>query len=138
MPRSKVKTTFICDSCGNESPKWEGRCPSCGEWNAMVEVRRDERGTGDGHWAGVPALPTQELSQVSAEPVPRMQLSSAEVNRVLGGGIVPGSVVAIAGDPGIGKSTLLLRIAGDVASEVGQVLYVTGEESISRFGSEPV
>jgi DNA repair protein RadA/Sms len=97
-----------------------------------VEVRRDKRETGDGHWAGVSALPVQELSQVSAEPLTRLQLSSAEMNRVLGGGIVPGSVLVIAGDPGIGKSTLLLRIAGDVASEIGQVLYVTGEESMSQ------
>ena len=132
MARSKAKTVFICDSCGNESPKWEGRCPSCGEWNSLAELRRDRREPRNGPWTGAAALPAQELSQVSTKELPRLQTSSPEVNRVLGGGIVPGSLVLIAGDPGIGKSTLLLRVAADIAATEGQTLYVTGEESMAQ------
>ena len=123
------KSSYVCESCGNDSPKWEGRCPSCGDWNTLVEVRRDRRVSRRG--AGV-ATPAQELSQVSVDHLPRLKLSSAEANRVLGGGIVPGSVALIAGDPGIGKSTLLLRIASDIAETTGPVLYVAGEESAAQ------
>ena len=123
------KSSYVCESCGNDSPKWEGRCPSCGDWNTLVEVRKDRGESRRG--AGV-ATPAQELSQVSVDHLPRLQLSSAEANRVLGGGIVPGSVALIAGDPGIGKSTLLLRIASDIAETTGPVLYVTGEESAAQ------
>ena len=132
MAKSRAKTIFVCESCGNESPKWEGKCASCGEWNTLVELQRDRRGSRDGPWAGASALPPQELSDVSTEQLSRLQVSSAEVNRVLGGGIVPGSLVVIAGDPGIGKSTLLLRMTADVASMGGHVLYVSGEESIAQ------
>ena len=132
MAKPKSKTVYVCDSCGNDSPKWEGRCPSCGEWNTLGEVRLDGRDPSGGTWAGGPAAPVQELSQVSGELHRRLELSSVEVNRVLGGGIVPGSVVLVAGDPGIGKSTLLLKVASDVATDVGQTLYVTGEESMAQ------
>lgn len=132
MPRAKDRTVFVCDSCGNESPKWEGRCAACGQWNTLVEVRagaRPDRGT---RWLGASSGPAQELSQVSTQQLPRLQTSSAEVNRVLGGGIVPGSLTLIAGDPGIGKSTLLLRLAADVAEANGKALYVSGEESAAQ------
>ena len=132
MARPKVRTIFVCDSCGSDTPKWEGRCPSCGEWNTLVEVRRDRREALDGHWSGGSTPSALELSEVPADSLTRLQLSSGEVNRVLGGGIVPGSLLVIAGDPGIGKSTLMLRIAGDIAESVGQVLYVTGEESMAQ------
>ena len=132
MPRPKAKTVYICDSCGNESPKWEGRCPSCGEWNTMAEFRQDSREARGKGWTGATTLPATELSRVSAERLPRRQFSSEEVNRVLGSGIVPGSLVLVAGDPGIGKSTLLLRMAADIASSGGQALYVTGEESMAQ------
>ena len=132
MAKSRAKTIFVCDSCGNESPKWEGRCPSCGEWNTLVEHRPERGEARNGSWAGVGALPAQELSQVAIEGQPRLQLASGEVARVLGGGIVPGSVIVVAGDPGIGKSTLLLSVAADIATTVGQTLYVTGEESIAQ------
>ena len=132
MARSRARTSFVCESCGNESPKWEGRCPWCGEWNTLVEVRQEALGSPHARLAGGSTLPAQELSQVSAEELPRIRLSSGEVDRVLGGGIVPGSVVLIAGDPGIGKSTLLLGVAADIACSVGQTLYVTGEESMAQ------
>ena len=132
MPRPKTKTVFVCDSCGNESPKWEGRCPSCREWNTLAELRLDRRETRDGRRAQAATGVLQELQQVSTEDAPRLNVSSAELNRVLGAGIVPGSVVLIAGDPGIGKSTLLLRAAADIASASGTTLYVTGEESVAQ------
>ena len=133
MPRDREKSVFVCEGCGNESLRWEGRCPSCGKWNALVEMRRDRRdGRGSRAWHGASDANAQELSQVSAEELPRLLLSSGEVNRVLGGGIVPGSLALIAGDPGIGKSTLLLRLAADIASSVGESLYVSGEESAAQ------
>ena len=132
MPRSKPKTRFVCESCGNDTPKWAGQCPSCREWNTLVEMRVDERQARSRIRSGPAAAEAQELSAVSADPVPRLQLDSSEVNRVLGGGVVPGSLVLVAGDPGIGKSTLLLRLASDVARAAGQTLYVSGEESTTQ------
>jgi len=124
----------MCESCGADSPKWSGQCPGCGQWNTMVEFRPGAaRPSGrGGARASASAVPAQELSEVSVERVLRMDVASDEVNRVLGGGLVPGSLVVIAGDPGIGKSTLLLRIAAEIASRQGKALYVTGEESMAQ------
>ena len=127
---AKSRTVYVCDSCGAESPKWEGRCPSCGQWNTLAEFKHDARDSR--HWTGASA-PAVELSEVQADDVPRVSVGSQELNRVLGGGIVPGSVTLVAGDPGIGKSTLLLRLASDAARILGQCLYVTGEESASQI-----
>ena len=129
MPKAKVKSVYVCDDCGNESPRWEGRCPSCGQWNTLAEVRRDGPQARSGAWIRAAGEPAIELAQVSTQDLPRLTLSSAEVNRVLGGGIVPGSLTLIAGEPGIGKSTLLLGMAADVSSAGGRTLYVSGEES---------
>jgi DNA repair protein RadA/Sms len=135
MARAKTKTVFVCSDCGNDTPKWGGRCPSCGAWNTLAEMRASQA---DGasrlrQWlgAGQPAL--RELADVSANHRSRLPLPSAELTRVLGGGIVPGSVVLVAGDPGIGKSTLLLGVAAAVAVQSGQVLYVAGEESAAQI-----
>lgn len=132
MPRPKARTVFVCDDCGNETPKWEGRCPACRNWNTLVEVRMDKRTSRDKTWLGTSGSPAQQLSKVSIERLSRLQFTSVEVNRVLGGGIVPGSLALLAGDPGIGKSTLLLRMAGDVSVDGGKTLYVSGEESASQ------
>ena len=129
---AKTRSIFVCDSCGNESSKWEGRCRFCGEWNTLVEVRQAKRQAAERSRPVTASQASVELSQVSAEQVPRLRCSSEEVNRVLGGGVVPGSVVLIAGDPGIGKSTLLLRLSADVAESTGSALYVAGEESIAQ------
>ena len=122
------RTVFICQQCGRESIKWLGRCPDCEGWNTFVEtvVR-----TPSSHRSVSRVLSTapQELSQVSGEETPRLTLSFDECNRVLGGGVVPGSLVLIGGDPGIGKSTLLLQVSSAVAQYGKKVLYVTGEES---------
>lgn len=128
MPRPK--SVFVCQQCGSESPKWLGHCPGCDQWNTYVEtvvIKRTPTAT--------VTSPTQvqELSQLSSDSMPRLALPLTEFNRVLGGGIVPGSMVLIGGDPGIGKSTLLLEVAGMVAEREGKVLYVSGEESVHQI-----
>ena len=133
MARARERTVFVCDVCGEESVRWEGRCPTCGEWNTLTEVRRSARGPSVGSWTGDADGAPLELAKVAADAVPRLRLSSPEVNRVLGGGVVPGSLTLIAGDPGIGKSTLLLRLAADVCGQDGKALYVCGEESASQI-----
>ena len=119
---------FICQQCGKESPKWLGHCPSCQEWNTFVETQvSSSKGVGTLTQIG---SPVRELSQITAEEMPRLVLPSAEFNRVLGGGIVPGSLVLISGDPGIGKSTLLLQVSAMIAQQGGKVVYASGEESL--------
>lgn len=128
MPRPK--TVYICQQCGNESPKWVGRCPECSEWNTYVEAIVSHAPKAK---SLSPATQSQELSKVSSNAAPRITLPLSEFNRVLGGGIVPGSTVLIGGDPGIGKSTLLLEVASMIAERVGKVLYVSGEESVHQI-----
>lgn len=130
MNSKKQKTSFVCQSCGTSYPKWQGKCPACNEWNSLVEeieVKQSStfsRGTSSG------SLPLSVVDISSAEPE-RYKFSISEVNRVLGGGLVPGSVTLIAGEPGIGKSTLLLEIA--LKFDRGSVLYVSGEESAQQI-----
>jgi len=132
---AKLKTTYFCQNCGNQTPKWLGRCPACGEWNTIVEevVQKDEpeKGTWRSPSSGpgnvrVAAKP-KPLHAINYEEQPRIATTDGELNRVLGGGIVAGSLVLIGGEPGIGKSTLLLQIALSLAGM--RVLYVSGEES---------
>lgn len=131
---AKKKTKFICKSCGYESPKWMGRCPGCGEWNTMDEeieiVQKGPRGAFQ-HSDTVKqkAMP---INAVAIEDEPRIRTEMEELNRVLGGGIVPGSLVLIGGDPGIGKSTLLLQVSALLANQQQRVLYISGEESIRQ------
>ena len=128
MAKSHYKVVFICQQCGKESPKWLGRCPSCQEWNTFVETQvSSSKGAGTLTQVG---SPVRELSQITAEEMPRLVLPSAEFNRVLGGGIVPGSLVLISGDPGIGKSTLLLQVSAMIAQQGKKVVYASGEESL--------
>src|SRR5512136_1414324 len=128
MPRTK--TIYVCQNCGNESPKWLGRCPECNEWNSYVESVVSPTPKAAPLRS---AFQPQELSRLPTNSVPRIALPLAEFNRVLGGGIVPGSMVLIGGDPGIGKSTLLLEVAGMIAESLGKVLYVSGEESAHQI-----
>ncbi len=131
---AKRKTKFMCKDCGYESPKWMGRCPGCGEWNTMNEevevVSSGPRGTFQ-HSENVrqKAIP---ISQVEMIEEPRVKTELNELNRVLGGGIVPGSLLLTAGDPGIGKSTLLLQVSSLLANQGHRVLYISGEESIRQ------
>lgn len=127
----KQATTYFCKNCGNESSKWVGRCPACGEWNTMIEepvAPKKSRAavsvtTDDGRRSVAPV----KISQVKAEDMPRIKLPSGELNRVLGGGLVPGCIVLIGGEPGIGKSTLVLQNVLRIRSR--RVLYISGEES---------
>jgi DNA repair protein RadA/Sms len=126
----KPATVFSCSACGAQSPQWLGRCPECGGWNTLAEereaaVRPAAGGTGAG------AAPVR-LSDVAAAAVPRLPTGLADVDRVLGGGLVPGSVVLLGGEPGIGKSTLLLQVAARLSDRMGDVLYVSAEESAQQ------
>ena len=128
--KSKFKIVFICQQCGKENPKWLGRCPDCQAWNSLVETRAaPARPVAQPHFT---ANAPQELSQAEKRESPRFNLGVSEVNRVLGGGLVPGSLVLVGGEPGIGKSTLLLQIAAVVAEAGRAVAYVSGEESIGQ------
>ena len=125
----KKKSIFMCKECGHESPKWLGRCPGCGEWNTFIEQAvRAEPATGERR--SVRATP---LSEIAADERERMATGVAELDRVLGGGIVTGVVALVGGDPGIGKSTLLLQASGRLASQGETVLYVSAEESRSQL-----
>jgi len=128
----KTKTAFFCQNCGYESPKWVGKCPGCGEWNRFAE---EPTKTTDSR---VP--PEYQLNEkpraidtVEADEKARLKTGLAEMDRVLGGGIVAGSAILVGGDPGIGKSTLLLQVLHRLASGGRKVLYVTGEESASQI-----
>ncbi len=127
---SAPRTVFLCSACGNDSPKWFGRCPSCGEWNTAVEEtqRVPESMSGRRGHAIETARPVR-LTEIESLAEERLRSGIAEVDRVLGGGLVPGSLVLIGGDPGIGKSTLALQLAGALARQGRIALYVSGEES---------
>ena len=129
MDKSRQKTVFVCQQCGKESPKWLGHCSDCQQWNTYVETLAV---SSKGISASSINNPIYELSQISAEAMPRLAIPFVEFNRVLGGGIVPGSLVLISGDPGIGKSTLLLQVSGMVAEGGGKVVYASGEESLHQ------
>ena len=132
MSREQLRTVYSCRECGAEALRWEGRCPSCGEWNTLTEVPRNPV-KGSNSWLPSRSEAPQELSGVSLEQWPRISLYLGEFNRVLGGGLVRGSLVLVGGDPGVGKSTLLLQISGALAKESGPVLYVSGEESLQQI-----
>jgi DNA repair protein RadA/Sms len=127
MPRAA--TVFACSACGHESPKWHGRCPGCGEWNTLVEEARAAAPAGR---RARRALRPVALGEVEAPRVERMRTSIGELDRVLGGGLVPGSLVLIGGSPGIGKSTLTTGALGNLSAEGRRVLYVSGEESAAQ------
>lgn len=130
---AKVKTQFICSNCDFISARYLGRCPNCGEWGTFVEETIQPETTNRKARVGLDgkAAKVQAINDISLEETPKVKTGLKELNRVLGGGVVAGSLVLIGGDPGIGKSTLLLQVSGQL-SEKGKVLYVTGEESASQ------
>jgi DNA repair protein RadA/Sms len=129
---ARDKTVYTCTACGGLSPKWLGKCPHCGEWNTLEEgVAEAPAVTRHRYKAGASALAVATLSEIEAADVERAPTGLAELDRALGGGIVEGGVVLIGGDPGIGKSTLLLQAAERLAQHI-KVLYVTGEESVAQ------
>jgi DNA repair protein RadA/Sms len=132
---AKAQTRYVCQQCGSAQAKWMGRCPDCGEWNTLVETvveQKSVRARGISLMA-TPQSQPQLLSDVAANGFERISLTMDELDRVLGGGIVPGSLVLIGGDPGIGKSTLLLQASAALATTEAPVLYVSGEESAQQI-----
>lgn len=130
----KEKTVFFCRNCGYESAKWTGQCPSCREWNTMVEetVAIGKKSPAKGMKASGPSASTR-ITAVSSEKEERMETGFAELDRVLGGGIVTGSLILVGGDPGIGKSTLLLQVCRNLTDKGLPVLYISGEESLRQI-----
>ena len=131
MNRARSRTSYVCQECGGQSPKWEGRCSHCGQWNTLAQVQLPPRSKRE-RWLPEDGAGVQDLSTVATSEVPRITTPFKELDRVLGGGIVPGSIVLIAGDPGIGKSTLLLQTAAFLALHGSRLLYVSGEESAQQ------
>lgn len=132
MAKQKEKTVWFCNECGADSPKWVGRCPACGAWNTMVEERVAPKSADS--WSGSPRkggivqrTSPQRVSEIKAGDETRIHMPSEELNRVLGGGLVSGSMVLVGGEPGIGKSTLVLQNILSIKSR--RILYVSGEES---------
>lgn len=129
---SKYKTAWFCKECGADSPKWEGRCPSCGAWNSLVEEKVHKSGSkSPSPVAGRGKATPVAVSNITTDNEPRIKMPSTELNRVLGGGLVAGSMVLVGGEPGIGKSTLVLQ--NILAIKTKTVLYVSGEESASQI-----
>ncbi len=130
---AKTKTVFMCQQCGAQQPRWLGKCPDCGAWDSFVE-QIDPRGTGSRTDRRTDSA-TQPVSlrQIATESTARLPVASSELAQVLGGGIVPGSVVLVGGDPGIGKSTLLTQVSAYFAEQVGLTLYVSAEESTQQI-----
>ena len=128
-----VKTAWFCNSCGAESPKWSGRCPACGEWNTMVEekIRPEKKSRTLGPSSCSRISSPVPVSEIASDEEPRIKMPSSELNRVLGGGLVPGSIILIGGEPGIGKSTLVLQNILSIKSRT--ILYVSGEESAKQI-----
>ncbi len=135
MAAVKDRKQYVCSACGGVQLRWSGKCPECGEWNTLVEevVRAPEKGRSAASAAEALSKPVP-LSIVTRDDLPRLPLRIGELNRVLGGGIVPGSCVLVGGEPGVGKSTLLLAMAADVAESTGTVLYISAEESAHQIG----
>ena len=129
---AKTKTTFFCQNCGAQFPKWVGKCNSCNEWNTIVEevIQKEEKTSWKPSTTGKKVSKAIKLKEITAVNEERINTCNNELNRVLGGGLVKGSVVLLGGEPGIGKSTLLLQIALIMKNKV---LYVSGEESMTQI-----
>ena len=129
---SKIKKKFICQECAYESPRWMGKCPGCGKWNTLIEeIYTPKSSTKEAKIFSANTAVT--LGEVTIEEEKRFSTGMGELDRVLGGGVVPGSLILIGGDPGIGKSTILLQISSQLAKENLKVLYVSGEESTKQI-----
>ncbi len=130
----KAKTVFVCQECGYESPKWQGQC-ICGQWNTMIEEKVVESKENDKRSRGISGdrIKASRLSEIKSGNETRIDTGIGELNRVLGGGLVKGSLTLISGEPGIGKSTIIIQAAAKIAENCGKVLYVTGEESAEQI-----
>ena len=124
MAAGKSKTVFFCKECGYESPKWVGQCPGCKEWNTMVEEVVSKTKTASSISIGLPKAKVSTLSDIVITKEDKISTDIEELDRVLGGGIVPGALILVGGDPGIGKSTLLLQISRLLSNKGQEVLYI--------------
>jgi len=139
----KVKSIYVCQECGAQAQKWLGRCPDCGAWNSLVEERTAPGIAGAGaaaasagsRYALAASSGPRLYEEIATDVAERLSTGIGEFDRVLGGGVVPGSLVLIGGEPGIGKSTLLLQAAAHFANAIGTVLYCSGEESEHQIKS---
>ncbi len=131
MATTKTKSVYFCNNCGYESPKWLGKCPGCGEWNSFVEEKVSVKPGKAGKKGLVKSSKPLKLSEIEVREEMRMKMPSSELNRVLGGGLVAGSLTLIGGEPGIGKSTLLLQNILSIRNR--RILYISGEESASQL-----
>jgi DNA repair protein RadA/Sms len=129
---AKYKTKFVCQECGYETPKWMGKCPGCERWNTLVEEPEELKKTVGSRSVNGKANKATKLNDVHGEEEARINTGMTELNRVLGGGIVPGSLILVGGDPGIGKSTILLQMSHFLAHAEHKVLYISGEESTKQ------
>jgi DNA repair protein RadA/Sms len=129
LNQGKIKTVFLCQSCGHKSPRWVGKCPDCGTWNSMVEERVTRHKAAHSSQK-ISSIPLKEVDLTDED---RITTGIKEFDRVVGGGIVKGSVILVGGDPGIGKSTLLLQISEKIATQYDKILYITGEESLKQI-----
>lgn len=130
---AKIRTNYVCTECGSVQPKWMGKCPDCGNWNSFVENVEEHVSKSSSMIASnIPTASVKLLENIDSKEEQRYTTGMGELNRVLGGGIVPGSVVLLSGDPGIGKSTLLLQICQTISNDA-EVLYVSGEESLRQI-----
>ena len=129
---AKSKTVFVCSECGNESSKWLGKCPACNSWNSFYEQKVVETKSGTHKGVEKSENKPQKLNSYVAKETIRTQTGFKELDRVLGGGLVKGSLVLLGGEPGIGKSTLILQICDKIKGD-GKVLYVSGEESAEQI-----
>ena len=130
---AKAKTIYVCNACGGSTPRWQGQCPACQAWNTLEESLSESTSTNARFQGLAQAVPRQKLSAIKAEDMPRLPTGVDEFDRVLGGGLVPGGVVLIGGDPGIGKSTLLLQALAEMSTAGVSVLYSSGEESAAQI-----
>ncbi len=130
---SKTRTIYVCSQCGARALRWLGRCAECGEWNSLVETTEPAVPRRSSVRAAQDAAAPRRLAEIDASGFERLPVPLAEVSRVLGGGIVPGSLILVGGDPGVGKSTLLMQLSDSIAARGDKVLYVSGEESLSQL-----
>ena len=130
---AKAKTIYVCQACGGSTPRWQGQCPACQAWNTLEESLSESTSSNARFQGLAQAVPRQKLSAIKAEDMPRLPTGVDEFDRVLGGGLVPGGVVLIGGDPGIGKSTLLLQALAEMSTAGVSVLYSSGEESAAQI-----